>query len=172
MPCCMQVLSHGSHECFCCCCCFCYCIPRRARIALGATNGGKVFFICKYQDNPNCKSKIPCYPSSLTLKHLVPLSWGIQQPETCPASPSPNLIPKQIFQEGQVKRSFIVVIEPERKYTLSDPSRCTCWTVSLQLAEFGEAEVEIATDAARQRAGPCSCCRWWKQNPLSFYTIN
>lgn len=25
-----------------------------------------------------------------------------------------------------------------------------------------------ATDAARQRAGPCYCCRWWKQNPFFF----
>lgn len=40
------------------------------------------------------------------------------------------------------KRSFISVIKPEMKFTLFDPSRYMCWTVSLQLTYFGEAEVE------------------------------
>lgn len=66
--------------------------------------------------------------SSLSYQPL-PLTWFL------------NNLSSSKYKE-RPKRSFMLVIKPKRKFTLFDPSGYMCWTVSLQVTYFGEAEVE------------------------------
>lgn len=86
--------------------------------------------------------KAPCV---LQLGYTPTMSLGraisAQQRPQCSSTWFINSLSSNRNKE-RPKRSFPLAIKPERKFTFFDPSRYICWTVSLQLTYFAEAEVE------------------------------